>query len=162
MSMEAEFALMPRIAGLSARHSELRIMSISSRSSSGASRSAPGQRPSTSSRAWRRSAPARSRRVGRGEVASGPFLIGRSAWRAHQGTPDAQAACRRKGLEMADGAPVSYDWARITMKVHLADQRIAGPRDAQPTAVRAEAREDHPATAARRASAQASVSACPS
>jgi hypothetical protein len=45
---------------------------------------------------------------------------------------------------MADGAPMSYDWAWIAMDVHPADQGIASPRDEQPAAFRAEAREELP------------------
>jgi hypothetical protein len=43
---------------------------------------------------------------------------------------------------MADGAPMSYDAARIAMEVHPAPQGIAGPRDEQPAVFRAEASEE--------------------
>ena len=59
----------------------------------------------------------------------------------HQGTSDALAACRRKALEMANGAPMSDERARIALDVHPADQGIASPRDKEPAAFRAEASE---------------------
>jgi Protein of unknown function (DUF998) len=43
---------------------------------------------------------------------------------------------------MADGAPVSDDRSRIALDVHPADQGIAGPRDEQPAAFRAQASEE--------------------
>lgn len=43
---------------------------------------------------------------------------------------------------MADGAPVSDERARIAMDVHPADQGLAGPRDEEPAAFRAEASEE--------------------
>ena len=43
---------------------------------------------------------------------------------------------------MADGAPMSDERARIAPDVHPADQGIAGPRDEEPAAFRAEASEE--------------------
>jgi len=43
---------------------------------------------------------------------------------------------------MADGAPVSDDRARIAVDVHPASQGVAGPRDEEPAAFRAEASEE--------------------
>src|SRR5215469_16115535 len=43
---------------------------------------------------------------------------------------------------MADGAPVSDDRARTALDVHPAGQGIAGPRDEEPAALRAEASEE--------------------
>ena len=60
----------------------------------------------------------------------------------HQGTSDPLAAYRRKALQMADGAPMSDDGARIAMEVHPAGQAIPGPRDEEPAAFRAEASEE--------------------
>lgn len=60
----------------------------------------------------------------------------------HQGTSDPLAACRRKALEMTNGAPVSNNRARIAVQVHPADQATAGLGDEEPAAVRAEAGEE--------------------
>lgn len=43
---------------------------------------------------------------------------------------------------MANGAPMSHKWARIALDVHPAGQGIAGPRDEEPAAFRAEASEE--------------------
>jgi hypothetical protein len=59
----------------------------------------------------------------------------------HQGASDPLAAGRRNALEMADGAPVSDERARIAVDVHPAGQGVAGPGDEEPAVFGAEPRE---------------------
>jgi hypothetical protein len=134
--------IMPRVACHGAYHSGVRSMSISSRSSPGASRSAPGQRPVTvqPGLAWKCSSPVPPRTARRS--CSRPISDRATCLACTiRVLPITLAACGRKALEMADGAPISDERARIALDVHPAGQGIAGPRDEEPAAFRAEASE---------------------